>query len=358
MPAEHFAVPAQPTASGAITREAVKLLREQGLDPGPFLSRAGISKEVVETSSARIPAPRQIKFLNLVAANVGDELLGMHLAMRFEPREAGLIYFVLASSETLREALRRIDRYTCIVNEGVRLTSVSTSGGIGVQCSYTGLSRYSDRHQIEFILTILIRIVSQITGLRVRPMRMSVSHPAFARKKEASAIAGCEIRYAAAVDEVIFEKSIADQKLIQSDPYLGNLLVGYCEEALASKTRAVDDLKTRVENAIVPLLPHGKARSSEVARVMGTSERSLSRQLASQDLSFSRILAALRLYLAQYYLKFSDLPVTEIAWLLGFKEPTAFTHAVKRWTGYSPAALRKHGAGPDPFKRANPRSRS
>lgn len=347
MPLAQGPGPAQPMASGAITREAVKLLREKGLDPGPLLSRAGLSTTAVESSSERIPASRQIKFLNLIAAFIDDELLGMHLAYRFEPREAGLFYFVLASSETLREALRRIDRYTCLVNEGVRVTCVSTSEGIGVRCAYTGMSRYSDRHQMEFILTIVSRIVAQITGLRVRPTQMSVSHPAFVRKKEASAIVGCEIHYAASADEVIFPQSIADQKLIQADPYLSNLLMGYCEEALASKTRPVDDLKTRVENAIVSLLPHGMAKSLEVARLLGTSERSLSRQLAAQDLSFSRILAALRLDLAKYYLSFSDLPVSEIAWLLGFKEPTAFSHAVRRWTGKSPAALRKQVASPE-----------
>ena len=103
----------------------------------------------------------------------------------------------------------------------------------------------------------------------------------------------------------------------------------------------MEALRTRVENAITPLLPHGKARVGDVARALGMSQRSLSRHLSSDGQTFAGILDDLRLDLARHYLRDASLSVSEIAWLLGFQEVGAFTHAFKRWTGDTPSAMRR-----------------
>jgi AraC-like DNA-binding protein len=41
--------------------------------------------------------------------------------------------------------------------------------------------------------------------------------------------------------------------------------------------------------------------------------------------------------LAKYYLVGTDLPIISIAWLLGYREVSAFTRAFKRGTGKTPS---------------------
>jgi AraC-like DNA-binding protein len=48
----------------------------------------------------------------------------------------------------------------------------------------------------------------------------------------------------------------------------------------------------------------------------------------------------MRADLAMHYLGEQDLSVSEIAWLVGFQEVSAFTHAFKRWTGRTPTQVR------------------
>jgi AraC-like DNA-binding protein len=48
----------------------------------------------------------------------------------------------------------------------------------------------------------------------------------------------------------------------------------------------------------------------------------------------------LRCDLAKHYLREADLPITTIAWLLGYQEVSALTHAFKRWTGKTPKQAR------------------
>ena len=125
-----------------------------------------------------------------------------------------------------------------------------------------------------------------------------------------------------------------------ADPYLNSLLVRYCEEALSNRRVRSGAWRLKVENAIVPLLPHGQATKGEIAQRLGVSGRTLSRLLASEGCSFGEILDALRLDLAKSYLREQNLPISEVAWLLGYKESSAFDHACKRWTGKAPTQIR------------------
>jgi len=102
-------------------------------------------------------------------------------------------------------------------------------------------------------------------------------------------------------------------------------------------------MRPGLENAIAPLLPHGQARASEVARRLGMSHRTLARRLSSEGLTFSGILDELKSDLAKRYLKEKHLAISEIAWLLGYREVSAFTHAFKRWTGRTPREVRVQG---------------
>jgi len=65
--------------------------------------------------------------------------------------------------------------------------------------------------------------------------------------------------------------------------------------------------------------------------------------LASENASFSGVLNELRRSLAKRYLQERELKLAEIAWLLGYREFSAFSHACKRWTGSSPRELRPSG---------------
>ena len=94
---------------------------------------------------------------------------------------------------------------------------------------------------------------------------------------------------------------------------------------------------------MAPLLPHGKANAVEIARRIGMSRRTLARKLSSEDLTFSEIAEELKSDLAKHYLRGSDLPISQIAWLLGYSEVSAFTHAFKRWTGMTPRQSRAQG---------------
>jgi AraC-like DNA-binding protein len=331
-----------PSATGGIARLVCARLRGSSIPLNPLLSKAGLTIAQIDHQSARLTVRSQIRLLQLAADALRDDLLGFHLARDYDLREIGLLYYVLASSETLNEALHRAARYSGIANEGVSLTFRATREA-AITLNYVGVERQSDRHHIEFWLISLVRLCRQFVNRRLVPSRVKVIHHRNRTPAELRSFLGCKIEFASDVDEVVFPETVKSMSIGSSDPYLNELLIKYCEEALDRRGPARTTLRSSVENAMAPLLPHGKARAVEIARRMGMSHRTLARKLSSEGLTFSGIAEELKANLAKHYLGDGDLPISEVAWLLGYREVSAFTHACKRWTGMTPRQLRVHG---------------
>jgi AraC-like DNA-binding protein len=335
-----------PTAVGGIARLAVARLVANGVDPATILLQANVSADEIATPEARITVASQIAVLNLAADALGEEALGFQLAENFELRETGLLYFVLASSATLGEALTRAERYSRVGNEGIVLQYLN-KGECCIRYKYDGVSRHTDRHQIEFWITAFARLCRRLTDSDLRPVRISLAHPRCAASAQLDSFFGCEVAFGAERDEIAFAQRASELRLKDAEPYLNELLVRYCDEALTERAHRGASVRTSVESAIAPLLPHGRARADEVARQLGVSRRTFSRRLAAEGVTFLKILEEMRKDLAQHYLKDARLSVSQIAWLLGFQEVSAFTHAFRRWTGQTPRQTRMQDATKD-----------
>ena len=333
-----------PSATGGITRLACARLHESGKNVAAVLIRAGVVPADVKDPSVRLDAGAQIKVLEIAAQELADDFLGFHLAHGFDVREIGLVYYVMASSERLSEALRNVERYSRIVNEGVRLR-VRLGDGAAIALDYVNLKRRWDRHHIEFWLVTLVRMCREITGSRLAPRRLRVRHSRADLPADFRSFFGADIEFGADVDEIVLSEAVAALPAFRHDSYLNRLLRRYAERALASKTASRIPLRLQVERVLSELLPHGKANTTAVARKLGTSSRSLSRKLQEEGTTFAEILDSLRRALAEAYLAERDLLVSEIAWLLGYQEVSSLTHAFKRWSGLTPRQYRLKSIG-------------
>jgi AraC-like DNA-binding protein len=334
----------QPDAAGAATRLAAQQLRQARIPLQPLLRKAGLSEFQIDAADARIGVANQIAFLELAAAALGEPLLGFKMACDFDLRQAGLLFYVAASSATLGDALERVQRYSTIVNAGVVL-ECSRTGDLRIATRYAGVARHSDRQQMEFLLTIVVRICRTLTNRRLNPTAVGLLHRRSGDPSEFERFLGCGIDFGEEADEVVFDPLARELHLAGADPYLNKMLVRYCEEALSQRRRNVSPLRIAIENVITPLLPHGGASIDTVARELGLSRRTLARKLAADGLSFAEVLDQLRSDLAARYLEEGNLAIAQIAWLVGYRGVSAFTHACKRWTGATPGQIRAASRG-------------
>jgi AraC-like DNA-binding protein len=190
-----------------------------------------------------------------------------------------------------------------------------------------------------------IRLCRMLTGHNLVPQHFSISHYRSEGTSEMARFVGTKVEFGADADEFALNVNARELPLIHADTHLNDLLLKYCEATLADrKSDDMSQLRTRVENAISTMLPHGRALAEDVACSLGMSERTLARRLSDEGLNFTEILQQLRRDLAVRYLNDRRLHISKIAWLLGFHEVSAFTHAFKRWTGKTPSQIRTAGA--------------
>jgi len=328
-----------PSATGGIARLACDRLREMGIDPAPVRLGAGLTTEDVQDRKRRLDASAQVMVLELAAKQLRDDCFGFRLARDFELGEIGLVYYVMASSERLADALRNAERYCAINNEGVRLR-ISIERKLAISFEYLNVDRFSDRHHMEFWLVTLVRICRALTSSRLSPNRIKLRHSRPKTPPDVRSHLGCDIDFEANSDEILFPARIGALPIIGADSHLNKLLLQYADEALGKRTSRRASIRSHVEDQIAQLLPHGKANSSEIARRLGMSRRTLARGLSSEGTVFSSVLEMLRQVLAKRYLDEGELPISEIGWLLGYSEISSFTHAFVRWTGVTPKAYR------------------
>jgi AraC-like DNA-binding protein len=328
-----------PMAGGGLTRLAVERLKSAGVPVGPILKHSGLTPELIAEPDERLSVRSQIAFLNDAARALKDDCLGFTLARDHDPREIGLLYYVMASSPTLGAALQRLARYSKVTNEAL-VFGYREANNLSVTLSYSGVPRHTDVQQMEFCMFAAIRICRLLTGRQLVPQHFAIAHYRSEGTTEMSRFVGTKVEFGAERDEFAFNIETRELPVIHADNYLNDLLLKYCEAALANRRGDANQLRTKVENAISSLLPHGRALVGDVARSLGMSQRTLGRKLADEGLNFTEILQHLRRDLAVRYIDDRKLRVSQIAWLLGFRDVSAFTHACKRWTGKTPRQMR------------------
>jgi AraC-like DNA-binding protein len=342
--------PGFPRTAGLMTRLAYEHAQKSGIPARKLAQCVGLTPRVIQDWHTRLDVRDQVAFLDSVAVAVDDDSLGFHLAQHADVRSAGLLYYVMASSSRLIEVFERGARYTSLVNEGISQTCIDRRA-VGLELRSASALRRTNRHEVQFWITTLLRLSRQLTGKRLVPERVRFAHVRGRHAAEISSYLSCDAEYGAPNDSILFAGCARDLPIVNADPHLNRLLIDFCEQAMRRQRKPAPTFESMVENAIATLLPHGEASVSAVASRLGVSERTLARKLAAEGVGFSMLRTRLRRELAQRYLKEPGLSISEIAWLLGFRDVGAFSHAYKRWTGRAPREARARSPGSSPHTR-------
>ena len=194
---------AVPTASGGIARAAFELACRARVAVEPILQKAGITVRQIKDPRARIAVKDQIELLDLIAKRLGDEFLGIRLAQKIDLRELGFLYYVLASSQSVGEALKRAARYSKLQNEGVAIR-YRQGKVINLSLEYVGVPRRTDRHQIEFIVTIILRICRHLAGREIMPITVGFVHRRARLPDDLRLLFGTDVAFNNQMDEIEF----------------------------------------------------------------------------------------------------------------------------------------------------------
>jgi AraC-like DNA-binding protein len=315
-------------------------LDKRRIDAEVALIGAGLSRCQLSRADIGLEATVQYRFLELAATAANDSLLGLHVAAEMDLRDIGILFYLFGSSATVSEALENLAHYSRIVNESLVLEINRRENEVILMIRH--VQELDEPHQqfFEHLALGFVRLLHKETNRDFPLLRVMFTHPRNSGLKEVHKLLRCPVEFEQAVDAWVLPRRVMDLPIVSEDSRLLQILTTHADDLLAEK-QSVSGLKSVVVNQLVTLLPSGTFQAAAVARRLNMSTRSFTRSLAEEGTSFGKILDQVRQRLASRYLADGRTSIQQIAWLLGYSEPGAFSHAYKRWTGTTPGRTKK-----------------
>jgi len=203
------------------------------------------------------------------------------------------------------------------------------------------------RQDAELTLGMILNLLRHGLGKSWAPREVHFEHPRPHQWHEHCKIFDAPVYF----DQPYNSLLIAKRDLQRAMPERDQTLLLVMQDAIRrlnadapSQQSIVDSARSRVRQALL----RGEPVLDEVADKLGLSASSLQRRLREQNLSFTQLVDKVRCELATHYLQQQQLPISEMALLLGYSEVSAFSRAFRRWFGVSPRQWRQAGASEEP----------
>jgi AraC-like DNA-binding protein len=266
-----------------------------------------------------------------VAAALGDPHAGMHAALELPRGSYGLVEFVFRSAPTVREAVDQLVRYAPLINSALRFGVTTRPGRVLIDARIDGEPECLGRQANEFAMVIFLRVGRQLVGKPFMAHRVWFAHAAPANIAPLAAFFGTDdLVFDAGLLAFEFDAALLDSPVATADEALYAFLDQQASERVHS-TGTADPLEA-VRDAIRGALRKGEPTIDAAAARMGLGVRTLQRLLVRHGKTFRRLVAETRKELATLYLRDRNLPLAEVASLLGYSDLRPFRRAYKRWT--------------------------
>ncbi|MFX1767151.1 AraC family transcriptional regulator [Paraburkholderia sp. A1RI-2L] len=316
----------------------IELVESLGRDPYAFLRAAGISARVLDNPEALIPSHAVRELLEVAARETGVEDFALRLAARRSLSNLGPIWLVLKDEPTPRQALDTLCRYEKLLSAAL-VTRIEEAGqSVVIREALLPRPGLSTRQAMELAVAVKLRILRELIGPQWRPQQVCFTHRPPADMTPYRVFFGRNPQFNQPFNGLVCAAADLSMPRMREDPGAARFARDYLETALR---RRGEGMREACREMILALLPGGRCTAQLVARHLHVDRRTLHRHLGDEGLTFSAMLNQMRGELAVRHLLESDLPVGEVAVLLGFSAHSSFSHWFRAAFGCSVSQWRK-----------------
>lgn len=322
-------------------RAVLDTLEGLGGSPNDLLKKYEIKEEVLSQPDARISMARFMRLGHSAIHAVNRVDIGLEMGKQFRLPVIGLAGILAMTAKDIETACRVIAHYEPLSSSNCRGQSgFYIEDGRGVSSFYS-ISPYNDYNKfvVDAVLSAQLKVIEWMSGRSGILERVEVE---FDRVSYADAYAEyfkCPILFGQSRNALVIKPKALKFPLLQHDKNAFLSLKEICDERLTKLTKN-RTLSEKVIDAINPLLAGNTPCIEQVSARLGMPTWNLRRELKKHDTSFQILLNDTRKELATCYLKETNLAIGEIAYLLGYASPIAFSKAFKRWTALAPGQYR------------------
>lgn len=321
-----------------------RLLVAQGIDWPEFARTLGLPSQPPPTGGQRLPSALLDRAFASALQTLPNPDFALAAAAHWHPSHLGALGYAWLSSPDLRSALNRLVRYAALLGNRSSIRLAGQDQRLTLRFD-SGRGDTAVGHAMaDFALSLLVSMCQHNHGPGLVPLEVTLRRPHPSQPERWQRHYACPVRFGAAEDGFSLSAAVADAALATADPELVASLDATLTRQLAALVPTepqASDWTRRCKAALLQALTAGEPDETRIAAELALSPRSLQRRLAAEGSQFHTLVNETRHALAREYLSQPDKSLTEIAFLLGFSEPSAFSRAFRRWQGIAPSAYRQ-----------------
>jgi AraC-like DNA-binding protein len=332
-------LPDRRTTSSAWMRGIARTLTAEKLDAAALFAEVGLSIENLEDVDYRWPTEQESQLWTLAAERSGNPDIGLSNPHLPRPDQYGIVSYAMMSSADLLTGLTRLIRYICLVSDAVTISLEPGDGGRWIRLGIFGGECPIPRQRYDCAILTLLTLCRWMLGRPLRPLAASFTHSAPVSLAAYNDAFKSPLYFEAPFSGFLISDSDLMSKLPTAAAELADLHERVAGQALRKLTKT--DTTHRARESIAPRLQDGSPLRAEIASVLHLSDHTFQRRLTAEGTSFTELVDDTRRELAQHHLADKRVPITAIAYLLGYSDQSTFFRASHRWFGESPGEYRR-----------------
>lgn len=318
----------------------VEFIEKMGGDVDRSFGYAGIAPEMAGEPTLKLSLTSFCRLLEEASRLSGHDNFGLWYGNQFSPQDLGLWGYASISSPTVGAALENLVGFFRFQQESsVMSLAEDESGLIRLEYQIQAPDIIERRQDAELSLGMFFNVIREGCGANWVPEEVHFEHPKPENWKEHESAFSAPVYFSQPVNALLFKPDIMKRSMPGRDLALMTIMQTCLETVGEENVRPVS-LMGRIQNTIRTLLPEGYPSLEQVAMTLKLSRSVIQRELSYEGLAYKDLIETTRRELALMYIKQRHLPFSEITFLLGYSELSAFSRAVRRWTGCSPRKYR------------------
>jgi AraC-like DNA-binding protein len=322
------------------------LLTELGVDPGELLAEFGLETANFQDPEHTLPFALVSRIFGRCVECTGCEHFALLVGQRAGAPSLGAIGYLMLSSATVGSALGVLTEHLNVQDRGAVAAVRIDSDRVSLSYSIVepGVEHVDQVYGIS--MAVARNIMRGLCGSDWCPDAVEF---AFAKPRDVEPYRRffhVTPRFDVGETALIFPARTLDQPLPSADVLLNKLMQQRVEELAF---RSIGDVEERVRRLLRLMITSPDCSLTTVAQRIDTHERTLKRQLAAANTSFRAIREEVRFEAACQFLANTRVAVGEVAFIVGYSDPSAFTRAFQRWSGSAPnqwrAAMKRRPLG-------------
>ncbi|SFL97344.1 AraC family transcriptional regulator [Variovorax sp. OV329] len=320
----------------------VELVQSLGRDPNAFIRTVGLQARLLENPETLIPGDAVRELLEITARATRTEDFALRLAAHRRLSALGPISVVLREEPTPLAALDTLGRYLKLVNASLIFRLEDAGDMIILREDLLPSPGLPMRQSMELAVGIMFRILRELIDPNWRPLQVCFTHRPPADVSAHRAFFNRSVKFNQDFNGLVCVAADLRKPRTAGDEGATRFAREYLDAALRDRG---ESMRETCRELILALLSGGGCTAQEVARHLRIDRRTLHRRLDAEGLTFSGLLDQVRSDLAKRHLRDSDLPLGEVAELLGFSGPSSLSHWFRKQFGCTPSQWSRHAVG-------------